>query len=60
MKMPVRCPNQLSCEAIDVGSRSVVGSYVPVIKEGEWFMVFLAAFYISYSLYRSPELVQYF
>ena len=30
LAIPVWCSNQLSYEAIDVGSRSVVGSYVPV------------------------------
>ena len=37
LKMLVRCSNQLSYEAIFVGSRSVVVSYVPVIEKGEWF-----------------------
>ena len=35
--MLVRCHNQPSYEVIDVGSISVVGSYVPVIEKGEWF-----------------------
>ena len=30
LAIPVRCSNQLSYEATDVGSRSIVGSYVPV------------------------------
>ena len=30
LAIPVRCYNQLSYEATDVGSRSIVGSYVPV------------------------------
>ena len=36
-KSLVRCSNQLSYEAIDVGSRSVVASYVPVLEKSEWF-----------------------
>ena len=27
---------QLSCEATDVGSRSIVGSYVPVKEMSDW------------------------
>ena len=30
LAIPVRCSNQLSYEATDVGSRSILGSYVPV------------------------------
>ena len=30
LAIPVRCSNQLSYEATDVGSRSIVGSYVPM------------------------------
>ena len=30
LAIPVRCSYQLSYEATDVGSRSIVGSYVPV------------------------------
>ena len=36
LAMPVRCSNQLRYEATDVGSRSIVGSYVPV-KETHMF-----------------------
>ena len=31
--IPVRCSNQLSYEATDVGSRSIMGSYVPVKEQ---------------------------
>ena len=30
LAIPVRCSNQLSYEATDVGSRSILGSYLPV------------------------------
>ena len=30
LAIPVRCSNQLSCEATDVGSWSIMSSYVPV------------------------------
>ena len=35
LAIPVRCSNQLSFEATDVGSRSIVGSYVPVKEMSE-------------------------
>ena len=35
LAIPVRCSNQLSYEATDVGSRSIVGSYVPVKVKNE-------------------------